>query len=459
MAEKPQRKKKKNNSMGVLIGLIIVAVIAIVILVIVSRVSDNMDTIKLKNSTMTFELGEATESSISIGDVLSGDVELINKATMDLTTVDFTKAGRYNVSAVCDEKEYNFVVEIKDTTAPIIKLKSDSFSTAMSTGVTADKYIDAVTDNAEYTTGLLLDASSKNPADDMEESLSFDEAGDYTIGVVAVDSSGNATVETVTLTVTSIDYSLYLNSGSEITVNSSTNFSTFNSETIPYGYGTGVDANNRPDGCNYYKTKWGQYAADFIQPYSEYVYLTFDCGYENGNTATILDTLKEKNVKAVFFLTLPFAEENPDLVNRMIDEGHVVGNHSVTHPAKGLPSQAVEDQIYEIKTVHDYILENFDYDMYLFRFPTGAFSEQSLAIAQSLGYRSIFWSFAHHDWVTDNQPDVAESLQKMLDTAHGGEIFLLHAVSDTNTALLADLIDGMRAAGFEFGYYAKMDNF
>lgn len=107
--------------------------------------------------------------------------------------------------------------------------------------------------------------------------------------------------------------------------------------------------------------------------------------------------------------------------------------------------------------MNDYVLENYGYQMYLFRFPTGAFSEQSLAIVQSLGYRSVFWSFAHHDWVTDDQPDVAESLQKAVDKAHGGAIYLLHAVSSTNTTMLGDFIDGCRAKGYEFGYYGKVD--
>jgi len=218
-----------------------------------------------------------------------------------------------------------------------------------------------------------------------------------------------------------------------------------------------VDENNRPTGLQWYINRYGKYTADFIQPESNYIYLTMDEGYEYGLTEGILDTLKEKNVKAVFFITLPYAKQNPELVQRMIDEGHVVGNHSVTHPSAGLSTLSVEQQINEVKEVNDYVLEHFGYQMYLFRFPTGAFSEQSLAIVQSQGYRSVFWSFAYKDWVVDEQPDVASSLANALNKVHGGAIYLLHAESTTNASMLADFIDGCRAKGFEFGYYSKVD--
>ncbi len=96
----------------------------------------------------------------------------------------------------------------------------------------------------------------------------------------------------------------------------------------------------------------------------------------------------------------------------MIDEGHVVGNHSVTHPAKGLPSQSIDTQAEELMALHRYVQETFDYDMYLFRYPAGIYSEQSLALVQQLGYRSVFWSFAYRDWVTDDQPEPTAALQK-----------------------------------------------
>ncbi|WP_099467538.1 polysaccharide deacetylase family protein [Konateibacter massiliensis] len=232
-------------------------------------------------------------------------------------------------------------------------------------------------------------------------------------------------------------------------------------ETKGWGPGGDVNENNVPVGSTMYQDKYGHLSADFIRTDSENIFLTFDEGYEypeanspTGNTAQILDTLKEKNVKAVFFVTLPYAKTNPDLVKRMINEGHIVGNHSVTHPSNGLPSLAtVEDQQNELTGVHDYVLENYDYTMNLFRYPTGAFSEQSLAIVHNLGYTSVFWSFAYKDWLTDAQPDKTEALSTMKEKLHPGAIYLLHAVSTTNVSVLGDFIDAARAQGYEFEPY------
>ena len=180
------------------------------------------------------------------------------------------------------------------------------------------------------------------------------------------------------------------------------------------------------------------------------IYLTFDEGYEYGQTESILNTLKEKGVSATFFVTEPYAKENPDLVRRMIDEGHVLGNHSVTHPSAGMPSLSLDKQENEVTENHAYIKENFGYDMYLFRYPTGRFSEQSLALLNNCNYKSIFWSFAYLDYDVNNQPDRVSSLQKMKDKLHPGAIYLLHAESETNAAVLGDFIDAVRAAGYGF---------
>lgn len=214
----------------------------------------------------------------------------------------------------------------------------------------------------------------------------------------------------------------------------------------------GRDSKNVPNDMYWYVKKYGKYNADFLQDTSKNViYLTMDEGYEAGYTPTILDTLKEKNVKAVFFLTKQFIDSDPELVQRMINEGHVIGNHTVSH--KRMPSLTLDQQKEEIVTINNMIKDQFGYEVKLFRFPEGEFSEQSLALVESLGMRSVFWSFAHKDFDTSAQPDPTTSLQKCLDEVHPGAIYLLHAVSATNTQILGDFIDGVRAKGFEFGVY------
>lgn len=221
-------------------------------------------------------------------------------------------------------------------------------------------------------------------------------------------------------------------------------------EVLGWGQGVNFDEQNRPVGSLSYQEKYGKYQAYFIAQPDSVIYLTFDEGYEYGCTPEILDVLKEKGVKAVFFITLPYAKQNPELVQRIIDEGHQLGNHSVTHPSQGLPSQTIEEQREEVQGCHDYVKENFGYEMHLFRYPTGKFSEQSLAIVNNCNYKSVFWSFAYLDYDVNNQPDEAESLQKLVDRLHPGAIYLLHAESVTNTHILGRLIDQGRDLGYSF---------
>ncbi len=218
-----------------------------------------------------------------------------------------------------------------------------------------------------------------------------------------------------------------------------------------WGQGTKFDEKNRPRSAVNAQQTYGAYDARYIAEESPTIYLTIDEGYENGYTAKILDVLKEKKCPAVFFVTMDYVKQNPDLIRRMIDEGHVVGNHSVTHPAKGLPSQSIETQAAELMDLHNYVKEQFHYDMYLFRYPAGIHSDQSLALVQQLGYRSVFWSFAYRDWVTDNQPEPTAALQTVTERLHPGAIYLLHAVSSTNTEIMGDFIDAARAQGYIFG--------
>lgn len=220
------------------------------------------------------------------------------------------------------------------------------------------------------------------------------------------------------------------------------------------GYGPGTaTGGNRPPYAPSNQNAYGKYGANFIAPDNGKIYLTFDCGYEYNNlTASILDTLKEKNVKAVFFITMPYAKNHADLVWRMINEGHIVGNHSNTHP--DMTTISIDQMAWEVTSLHDYVLENFGYEMTLFRPPTGAFSTRTLAVVQSLGYKTVHWSFAYADWDTANQPETGAALQKITSSHHSGAIYLLHAVSATNAAVLGDAIDFFRTEGYELALFS-----
>ena len=423
-----------------------------------------VDTTAPKVELYTDEIVAAPGQSVALNDVIKsvsdnasitvGFADDITKADADKQLSDrisYEKAGAYN-SEICARDSYGnmtvvpiIIIVVEDKVAPVLTGVNNTIYTTV--GVTPD-----ILTNVTAKDDVEGDVTSRIIAD--TSAVDYGTPGTYTAVISVNDSSGNEASVTVSVVVQ--DSSEVQNGGSTVTIGS--DFDSYSTEYVPFGFGNEVDPEtNRPTGLQWYINKFGKYAVDFIQPESNYIYLTFDEGYEYGYTEQILDTLKEKNVKAVFFITLPYAKDNPNLVRRMIDEGHIVGNHSATHPADGLSSLSVEQQINEVKAVNDYVLENYGYQMYLFRFPTGAFSEQSLAIVQSLGYRSVFWSFAHHDWVTDDQPDVAESLEKAVNKAHGGAIYLLHAVSSTNTTMLGDFIDGCRAKGYEFGYYGKVD--
>ncbi len=183
------------------------------------------------------------------------------------------------------------------------------------------------------------------------------------------------------------------------------------------------------------------------------VYLTFDCGYEYNNlTDSILDTLASRGVKAVFFVTMSYVKANPDKVRRMINEGHAVGNHTVTHPV--MPNVSLEKAYNEIMQLDAYMQANFGYKMTLFRFPTGASSERTRALVNMCGYKSVFWSFAYNDWDPASQPDINTARAKILGGLQNGNIYLLHAVSQTNTTLLGEIIDSIRQSGYSIELFS-----
>lgn len=179
------------------------------------------------------------------------------------------------------------------------------------------------------------------------------------------------------------------------------------------------------------------------------MYLTFDNGYEYKNlTANILDTLKEKNVKAAFFVTLSYVKQNPQLIKRMIDEGHVVGNHSATHPS--YPNLTRTQMAQEIATLENYLRENFSYKGEYFRFPSGEYSECALELVSSIGFKSVFWSVAYADWDTSTQKGADYAFSTVTSRFHSGAVILLHSVSQDNADALGRIIDDAHNQGYTF---------
>ena len=236
-------------------------------------------------------------------------------------------------------------------------------------------------------------------------------------------------------------------------------WATYSNKSVPYGNDwDDKDAKGLPQGVHYYEAVYG--TGDpvyYIKTDEKLLYLTMDEGYEAGYTPKILDTLKAKNVKAVFFITKQFFDSDPELVQRMIDEGHVIGNHTCRHPAGGYPKYADEHGFEtfteDVAALHKLVFDRFGYTMRLFRFPEGEFSEKMLAWLRSRGYNSVFRSYAHYDYNRDKQPEVSVTLERCLNHMAPGAVYLLHAVSSSNTEALSDFIDGAREAGYDFGVF------
>ena len=178
------------------------------------------------------------------------------------------------------------------------------------------------------------------------------------------------------------------------------------------------------------------------------IYLTFDEGYEAGYTSRILDILKENDVKATFFLTAHYVNTQEELVQRMIDEGHIIGNHTVNH--KSMPDLSEEEIKKEVMDLHQVIYEKFNYEMKYIRPPKGEFSQRTLQLTNSLEYTTVMWSFAYEDWNENKQPNEEKSKQKILDNLHNGEIMLLHGNSKTNTNILDSVIKEAKNMGYTF---------
>ena len=197
-------------------------------------------------------------------------------------------------------------------------------------------------------------------------------------------------------------------------------------------------------------------AAYLGDPDEPVIYLTFDAGYENGCTAQILDVLQAHQVPATFFLVGNYLEQNPELVRRMADEGHTVGNHTWSHgdmssiadPADFRSELERVEAAYEATTGRE--MEKY------YRPPRGIYNEANLAMARELGYRTVFWSLAYVDWERDDQPTAEEAFAKLLPRIHNGAVVLLHSTSTTNAAILDELLTRWEEMGYTFAPISQL---
>ena len=186
------------------------------------------------------------------------------------------------------------------------------------------------------------------------------------------------------------------------------------------------------------------------------IYLTFDAGYENGFTADILDTLKAHNAPAAFFLVGSYIEKNADLVRRMAEEGHTVGNHTMHHydMSRIASKEAFSKELTDLETLYKDTtgkeLPKF------YRPPQGVYSEENLKMAQELGYKTVFWSLAYVDWKTDAQPTDEEAFGKLLPRMHNGAVVLLHSTSATNARILDSLLTKWENQGYRFAPISEL---
>ena len=187
---------------------------------------------------------------------------------------------------------------------------------------------------------------------------------------------------------------------------------------------------------------------------SKKVYLTFDEGYEAGNTEKILEILKQNNVPAAFFITAHYVNTSSDLVSKMIQEGHIIGNHTVNH--KSMPTLNEEEIKKEVMNLHEVIYNKFGYEMKYIRPPKGEYSEKTVDYCNKLGYTTVMWSFAYDDWDEYKQGREEYAKKKILDNIHNGAVILLHGNSKDNTNVLDNCIKEIKNMGYEF---ASLDQF
>ena len=216
-------------------------------------------------------------------------------------------------------------------------------------------------------------------------------------------------------------------------------------------WGLSFQEEGKPPVANASASYLSQYDAYYIEETEEKrIYLTFDCGFENGGTPAILDTLKKHNAPAAFFIVGNYLETSPELVKRMVDEGHIVGNHTYHHPdmSKISTKEAFAEELESLEALYE---ETVGQPMAkYYRPPQGVYSETNLQMAQDLGYQTFFWSLAYVDWYQDDQPTKEEAFAKLIPRIHPGAVVLLHNTSQTNAEILNELLTKWEDLGYTF---------
>ena len=226
-------------------------------------------------------------------------------------------------------------------------------------------------------------------------------------------------------------------------------------DTENWGLGFGTPG-SKPAG-NASPEEMERYHAYYVAPGEEKkIYLTFDCGYENGNTGAILDALKEHGVSATFFVVGHYLESAPELVKRMVEEGHAVGNHTYHHPdmSKITDLAAFRKEMDEVRALFQEVTGQ---EMpFYYRPPQGKYNQENLQMAQELGYATFFWSLAYVDWDVNCQPTHEEAFSKLTSRVHPGAIVLLHNTSKTNAEILDELLTKWEEMGYSFAPLSEL---
>ena len=227
---------------------------------------------------------------------------------------------------------------------------------------------------------------------------------------------------------------------------------------LPAGsWGLSFQQEGQPPVGNTTADRLRQYDAAFLGDTAQKrIYLTFDAGYENGCTAQILDALQKHHAPAAFFLVGNYIERNPDLVRRMAQEGHTVGNHTYHHwdMSKIGEMEQFRQELEALETLHR---DTTGLELAKFyRPPQGIYSEKNLEMAQQLGYHTVFWSLAYVDWLQDDQPTSEQAYAKLIPRIHNGAVVLLHSTSQTNAAILDSLLTRWEEMGYSFGEISEL---